>query len=89
MTALIQYDAACAALAAAVTADEVMAVHTSARAIEAVAKVAKNFNLEINAVKLRTRAEAELGEMLIEGEEKGIVAARGSARVIVPAYLAA
>ena len=77
MNELVQYDAACAALAAAVSADEVMAVHMSARAIEAVAKVAKNFDLEINSVKLRTRAEAKLGEMLQEAESSGIIAKRG------------
>ena len=80
MTALIRYDAACAALAAAVTADEVMSVHTSAKAIEAVARVAKNFDLEIDAVKLRTRAEARLGEMLQEAEKNGIIAAHGGKR---------
>lgn len=77
MTALLRYDAACAALSAAVTADEVMSVHTSAKAIEAVARVAKNFDLEIDAVKLRTRAEARLGEMLAEGEASGIIASHG------------
>lgn len=72
MTELVQYDAACAALAAAVTANEVMAVHMSAKAIEAVARVAKNLDLEIDAVKLRTKAEVRLGDMLREAEEQGI-----------------
>lgn len=77
MTSLLRYDAACAALALAVQADEVMKVHLEARAIEAVARVAKNFDLELNATKLRTRAETRLGEMLTEGEATGIIAARG------------
>lgn len=77
MTTLAQYDAACAALAAAVRADEVMRVRLEAKSIEAVARVAKNFDLELDAVKLRTRAEARLGEMLVEGEASGIIAARG------------
>jgi N6-adenosine-specific RNA methylase IME4 len=77
MTDLVRYDAACTALAAAVKADEVMSVRLEAKAIEAVARVAKNFDLEINAVKLRTRAEARLGEMLEQGERQGIIAARG------------
>jgi N6-adenosine-specific RNA methylase IME4 len=72
MTALVRYDTACAALAEAVSADEVMAVHTTAKAIEAVARVAKNFDLEVNAVKLRVRAEARLGDMLKEAEELGL-----------------
>jgi N6-adenosine-specific RNA methylase IME4 len=80
VTALVQYEAACAALAAAVSADEVMSVHLNARAIEAVARVAKNFDLEVDAVKLRTRAEARLGEMLREGEETGLIASRGRPR---------
>lgn len=77
MTALLRYDAACAALAAAVKADEVMAVHLDARAIEAVARVAKNIDLEIDARKLRTRAEVRLGEMMADGEAKGIIAPSG------------
>lgn len=80
MMALAQYDAACAALAAAVKADEVMQVRLEAKAIEAVARVAKNFDLEIDAVKLRTRAEARLGEMLEQGERAGLIAGHGGTR---------
>jgi hypothetical protein len=75
MTALVQYESACAALAAAVKADEVMAVHLSAKAIEAVARVARNFDLEVDAVKLRVRAEGRLGEMLKEASEQGLICA--------------
>jgi N6-adenosine-specific RNA methylase IME4 len=74
---LTQYDAACAALAAAVKADEVMSIRLEAKAIEAVARVARNLDLEIDAVTLRTRAEARLGEMLEQGEREGIIATRG------------
>lgn len=77
MTALVQYDAACAALEAAVTADEVMAVRLSAQSIEAVARVAKNLDFEIKGARLRTRAETKLGEMLQEGEASGILAGPG------------
>lgn len=77
MTTLAKYDAACAALAEAVTANEVMAVHLTARGIEAVARVAKNFDMELKAVKLRVNAEAKLGEMLVAGEDQGIIASRG------------
>jgi hypothetical protein len=80
MTSLARYDAACAALAAAVKADEVMNVRLEAKAIGAVARVAKNLDLEIDATKLRTRAEARLGEMLEEGERTGIIARRGGQR---------
>jgi len=68
---------ACAALAAAVQADE---VRLEAKAIEAVARVAKNFDLELDAVKLRTRAEARLGEMLQQGEAAGLINRHGGAR---------
>lgn len=77
MTDLVRYEAACAALAEAVTADEVMAVRLTALGIEAVARVAKNLDFEIKGAKLRLRAEARLGEMLCEGEAAGIIASRG------------
>jgi N6-adenosine-specific RNA methylase IME4 len=77
VTALIQYEAACAALAAAVTADEVMGVITSAKAIEAVGRVAKNFDFEIKGAKLRIGAELKLGDMLEEAEARGLIAKRG------------
>jgi N6-adenosine-specific RNA methylase IME4 len=77
MTSLTRYDAACAALAAAVKADEVMAVHIEARAIEAVGRVAQNIELEVQARTLRTRAEARLGDMIEEGERLGIIARHG------------
>lgn len=80
MTALLRYDAACAALAAAVQADEVMQVHVEAKAIEAVARVAKNLGMEIQARTLRARAEVRLGQMLEEGERDGIIAPRGRPR---------
>jgi N6-adenosine-specific RNA methylase IME4 len=77
MTQLVAYEHACAALAAAVTADEVMAVRTTAEGIRAVARVAKNLDLEIKAVKLRTGAEVKLGDMLIEAEKSGVIASHG------------
>ncbi len=80
MSALVRYDAACAALAAAVKADEVMSIRLEAKAIETVGRVAKNFDLEVAAVRLRLRAETRLGEMLEEGERTGIVAPRGRPR---------
>lgn len=80
MTALTRYDAACAALSAAVKADEVMHVRLEAKAIEAVARVAQNLDLELDAAKLRIRAEARLGEMVRQGEEQGIIARHGGRR---------
>jgi N6-adenosine-specific RNA methylase IME4 len=80
MTALVQYDAACAALDAALTADEVMAVHVTAQGVAAVARVANNIDLELKAVKLRTRAELRLGDMIVEGERTGAIAKHGGKR---------
>ena len=75
--ALLKYDAACRALAEAVTADEVMTIRLEAKAIEVVARVAKDVTLEIGARKLRTRAEIKLGDMLAEAEAAGLIASRG------------
>ena len=73
MSVLVKYDAACRALAEAVTADEVMNVRFEAKAIEAVARVANNVDLEIQAAKLRIRAEAKLGMMLADANAKGML----------------
>ena len=75
--ALLKYDAACRALAEAVTADEVMTIRLEAKAIEVVARVAKDVTLEVGARKLRTRAEIKLGDMLAEAEAAGLIASRG------------
>jgi hypothetical protein len=80
MTALILYDAAKAALDAAVSANEVVSVHTTLRGIEAVARVAQDVDMQVKAVKLRTEAELKLGDMLIEGERLGIIASHGGKR---------
>lgn len=80
MIALARYDAACAALAAAVKADEVMTVRLEAEGLRVLARVAKNVEMEAQAVALRTRAEARLGEMLTEGEKQGVIARHGQRR---------
>lgn len=77
MTSLIRYEAARKALDAAVSAKEVMGIHLTAKAIEHVAKLAKDFDMEIKARRLRVLAELKLGDMLKEGEKKGIIASRG------------
>lgn len=74
---LARYSAAERALAAAVRADEVKKVRLEAKAIGVLARMAKNLDLEINAMTLRTRAEARLGQMLKDGERKGVIASRG------------
>jgi N6-adenosine-specific RNA methylase IME4 len=65
---LVKYDAACRALAAARTADEVMAIRDKALALAACAKIAKNKDLEADAFELRIKAERRLGEMMEKGK---------------------
>lgn len=75
MSMLVKYEAARRALAEAVSADEVMHIRLEAKAIEAIARAASDVDLEVNAAKLRIRAEAKLGMMLAEAERAGILRA--------------
>jgi hypothetical protein len=61
---LALYDAAKAALAKAVKADEVKAIHDKAKAIKAAAKIAGDKSMEADAAEIRARAERRLGEMM-------------------------
>jgi N6-adenosine-specific RNA methylase IME4 len=80
LTSLAKYDAACRALQEAVSAQEVLRVHVTAAGIEAVARMAGDFENELRATKLRTTAAARLGDMITEGEEKGVIARHGGNR---------
>jgi N6-adenosine-specific RNA methylase IME4 len=64
--ALAQYDAACAALAAAKHVDEVQQIRHTAEAMRAYAKQAKNRDLELDAAEIRMRAERRLGELIAQ-----------------------
>ncbi|QUS40592.1 hypothetical protein RPMA_18420 [Tardiphaga alba] len=66
MSALIRYETACRALAAAVAVDEVKEVLNQAEALRAYARQAKNRDIEIDAAKIRVRATKRLGEMIAE-----------------------
>jgi hypothetical protein len=63
---LVRYEAACKALAAAVSADEVKDIRNAADAMRAAARIAKNKQLEVDAAEIRIRAERRLGELLQE-----------------------
>lgn len=63
---LVQYNAACMALAAAKSTDEVKGLRDKAEAMRAYAHQSKNRQLEIDAAEIRIRAERRLGELLIE-----------------------
>ncbi|SDC38569.1 MT-A70 [Bradyrhizobium brasilense] len=75
-TALSRYDAACRAIAEAVAVDEVMQLRDQADMMRAAARIAKNRNLEIQAIELRMRGERKLGE-LIKAQKETVGLAKG------------
>lgn len=68
--ALIRYDAACRAIAAARATDEVLKIRAQGAMLKAYAKQAKNRELEIAAAEIRMRAERRIGE-LMQAQKKG------------------
>lgn len=64
MIKLVRYDAACKAVAAARSVDEVKDIRDKAVAIEAYARQCKNKDLEADAFEIRKRAERRLGELM-------------------------
>jgi N6-adenosine-specific RNA methylase IME4 len=81
---LVRYDAACRALAAAKSVDEVREIRSTAEALRAYARQAKNREMEIDAAEIRLRAERRLGELMAAqrhtvGLNKGVrLSGRGS-----------
>jgi hypothetical protein len=61
---LVQYNAACAAVAAAKSTDEAKNWRDRAEAMRAYAHQSKNRQLEIDAAEIRIRAERRLGQLL-------------------------
>jgi N6-adenosine-specific RNA methylase IME4 len=75
---LIRYNAACKALAAARSTDEVKEIRNQSEALRAYAIQAKNRQLEIDAGEIRLRAERRLGELL-QAQKAGEGFNRGAA----------
>ena len=80
MDGLTLYEAARAALAAAVSIDEVKDILDRGKALAACARIAKNDELVRNATELRARAEIRLGEMILAQKET-IGLAKGAAGI--------
>ena len=80
MTELIRYEAARAALTAAVTVDEVKDIRDLSRAMAYYARQAKDEELIRKATDIRVRAEIRLGEMIIAQKET-VGLAKGAAGI--------
>lgn len=64
MTQLVKYEAACRAVAEAVSIDEAKDFRDQSEAMRAYAKQAKNKQLEVQAAEIRIRAERRIGELM-------------------------
>ena len=64
MTQLVKYEAACRAVAEAVSIDEAKEFRDQSEAMRAYAKQAKNKQLEVQAAEIRIRAERRIGELM-------------------------
>jgi N6-adenosine-specific RNA methylase IME4 len=67
--ALVRYDAACRAIAAAKSVDEAVKIRDQAEAVRAYAKMAKNRTLEVDAAEIRIRAERRVGQLIAAQKE--------------------
>lgn len=77
MVNLVRYDAACRALADAVSIDEVKAFRDQSEAMRAYARQAKNKRLEAQAAEIRFRAERRIGELMAAQRDSSGLSAGG------------
>lgn len=82
--ALLQYDAACHAIATAKTIDEVTDWVDKAAAVREYGRRARNRQLEIDAIEIRVRARKRRGELLLELKQAGQLA-EGRKKLSAPA----
>lgn len=77
MTQLVKYEAACRAVAEAVSIDEAKEFRDQSEAMRAYAKQAKNKQLEVQAAEIRIRAERRIGELMAAQRDAGAMATAG------------
>lgn len=73
MTALLQYDAARAALAQAKTFDDVMGIREEMEHVKLYGRQVKDKSLIAEATEIQMRADRRLGELLIAAENAGLI----------------
>lgn len=71
MTQLVKYEAACRAVAEAVSIDEAKEFRDQSEAMRAYAKQARNKQLEVQAAEIRIRAERRIGELMAAQRDAG------------------
>lgn len=74
MTALLKYDAARAALAQCVRVDEVLAIRDEAERLKLYARQANDTDLLSDAVEIHSRAERQLGVLIVAAKAAGQIA---------------
>jgi ParB family chromosome partitioning protein len=71
---LIKYDAACSAIAAAKSVDELKGIHDASKAMAAAARIAKNRGAEADMMEIRFRAERRIGALMAMQKAAGKMA---------------
>lgn len=79
MTQLVKYEAACRAVAEAVSIDEAKEFRDQSEAMRAYAKQAKNKQLEVQAAEIRIRAERRIGELMAAQRDAGMLSTGAAA----------